>query len=522
MAENILDTLALEISLKLDNFLRGQKDLEASVQKVQEILAKHGKEVERSTNAAAESVAALARGYQGLFGLLLGGTATAAMYAAKNFAEQFANSNAALGRFAANAGVSPQSASAWGMFAEQFGGGSRESTNATIASLRNQISAMQNSGQLSGEWAKLYGLTNGKGIPFNLQGSTDQLIETAARNMQIAASVVGRPRAIEQGGKLGLDQGTMNAILSFSTWNETKGKLEEIRKSITPTDDMIQKATKLQGAFAELSQTMEKLGNVILENVAPTLELILKVATRLTGSMASQTPSGQTMDLNQSFIGGLTRGPRYTRRHQILDPNQSWLRRNLWPRYVDDPNDVGSHDAAPSSPNSELSHVADAVQKQEGYFAGSRSYRNNNPGNIKYGSFAVSYGATGMDDQGHAIFPSYAAGRAALEGLLKKHSGESLSKIGSWYAEDPNWASGVGRLGGINVAQPLNFSIPPLGAALAQAGNSSTANYNTSHSAVTVNGGISVYANDPGEFKVGVQEQLASLSYANLANRGLQ
>jgi hypothetical protein len=48
---------------------------------------------------------------------------------------------------------------------------------------------------------------------------------------------------------------------------------------------------------------------------------------------------------------------------------------------------------------------------------GSRSWRNNNPGNLEFGPFAQSMGATGSDGR-FAIFPDYAAGRKAQERLL--------------------------------------------------------------------------------------------------------
>ena len=49
---------------------------------------------------------------------------------------------------------------------------------------------------------------------------------------------------------------------------------------------------------------------------------------------------------------------------------------------------------------------------------GSRSWRNNNPGNLKFGPYAEKMGATGKDDAGFAKFPSYDAGRKAQENLL--------------------------------------------------------------------------------------------------------
>lgn len=64
------------------------------------------------------------------------------------------------------------------------------------------------------------------------------------------------------------------------------------------------------------------------------------------------------------------------------------------------------------------STTAPAVQSAPpGARGGSRSWRNNNPGNIEYGPYARSMGATGSDGR-FAIFPDYQSGRSAQEKLL--------------------------------------------------------------------------------------------------------
>lgn len=64
---------------------------------------------------------------------------------------------------------------------------------------------------------------------------------------------------------------------------------------------------------------------------------------------------------------------------------------------------------------SPLDAVATAIQNHEGYYPGSVSYRNNNPGNLKY---AGQPGATGADARGFAIFPDFATGFQALKNQL--------------------------------------------------------------------------------------------------------
>ncbi len=49
------------------------------------------------------------------------------------------------------------------------------------------------------------------------------------------------------------------------------------------------------------------------------------------------------------------------------------------------------------------------------YSGGSRSWRNHNPGNLKYGTFASTNGAVAKDDGNFAIFPDYDTGFAAFK-----------------------------------------------------------------------------------------------------------
>jgi hypothetical protein len=64
----------------------------------------------------------------------------------------------------------------------------------------------------------------------------------------------------------------------------------------------------------------------------------------------------------------------------------------------------------------------------------SRGLLNNNPGNLKYGPFAISHGAIGQDDKGFAYFPTPEIGSAALDALLENnYSGMSAYEIAEKY-----------------------------------------------------------------------------------------
>ena len=58
-----------------------------------------------------------------------------------------------------------------------------------------------------------------------------------------------------------------------------------------------------------------------------------------------------------------------------------------------------------------IEKIAEAIKQFEGWSVGSKSYRNNNPGNLKY---TGQTGEIGKDTDGEAIFDSYQSGWNAL------------------------------------------------------------------------------------------------------------
>lgn len=64
---------------------------------------------------------------------------------------------------------------------------------------------------------------------------------------------------------------------------------------------------------------------------------------------------------------------------------------------------------------------------------GSRAWRNNNPGNLRYGNFAKSMGAVGADADGYAVFGDADSGRAARAKLLFESQGGKKLKTNADY-----------------------------------------------------------------------------------------
>lgn len=117
-----------------------------------------------------------------------------------------------------------------------------------------------------------------------------------------------------------------------------------------------------------------------------------------------------------------------------------------------------------------LDKVADAIQQFEGWSTGSRSYRNNNPGNIKASS-ATWQGQVAVDSHGFAVFDTYENGRRALLIMLNNAAtgassvyspSMSLYDFFSKYApssdnNEPNrYAEFVANQVGVSPSDPIN------------------------------------------------------------------
>jgi hypothetical protein len=110
-----------------------------------------------------------------------------------------------------------------------------------------------------------------------------------------------------------------------------------------------------------------------------------------------------------------------------------------------------------------------------------RSVRNNNPGNIEFGDFARSLGATGSDGR-FAIFPDAATGQAAQAELLRRYGAKGFNTVEAivnrWSPQaDPgnapgstnNYARFVAQRLGVQPNQPLDMNNPQVLSALAGA-----------------------------------------------------
>jgi len=101
----------------------------------------------------------------------------------------------------------------------------------------------------------------------------------------------------------------------------------------------------------------------------------------------------------------------------------------------------------PETYSAEIDDLALAIRSCEGWREGTRSWRNNNPGNLKYTALTKELGAINQDNGGFCIFSSPANGLKALcdflklarDNKLKMYRGQmSLSEFVRVYVADAN------------------------------------------------------------------------------------
>lgn len=111
----------------------------------------------------------------------------------------------------------------------------------------------------------------------------------------------------------------------------------------------------------------------------------------------------------------------------------------------------------------QFTSVANEIQQLEGWFSGSVSQSNNNPGNLVY---ANQPGATGASSSGFAVFPTYQAGYQALlnQISLDASRGLTISQFAQKYApasdgNDPtSYAAQIAMATGLSVNDPLSLA----------------------------------------------------------------
>lgn len=262
----LIDSLIVSLGLDAKDFEAGQKKAAEAFLKTRKAAQDDGKRVEQAAKGMSDGISGVTRRVLELYALFLGGKGL------KEFVSGLVSGDAALGRFSANLGMSPQLVSGWQMAVERMGG-----TGAAVAGTMERLGKA------------LYDMRyNGKGLPkeffqleqlANLSIPTDRGLPAYMNAMaealkRVYAANPARAHFLAQG--LGIDDSTFNLMVKMGG---ATGAYVESLKNLAPTKEAIKAAQDLQASWATLEQNATSLGNALLSTLGPQLAKILQQMT---------------------------------------------------------------------------------------------------------------------------------------------------------------------------------------------------------------------------------------------------
>ena len=210
----------------------------------------------------------------------------------KAFAQQIITTDAAVGRLAANVGMTTEALTAWQGVAERTGG-SASGIAGTFKTITAQLQKFYQTGELEN-----YDPLARAGV--NLQKYTSQAT-TAEERMLLLSDAFSKLSAAERqsyGTQAGFDEQTIN-LLGVGR-EKLKGLLEDQKKNAAVTKEQAEAAARLQDSWTKLAQSSEQLGRMMLTDVEPNLQ-------RVIGSLQGMAQWGQeNIGISEKIAAGLS------------------------------------------------------------------------------------------------------------------------------------------------------------------------------------------------------------------------
>ncbi|RUV02390.1 hypothetical protein EOA60_18905 [Mesorhizobium sp. M1A.F.Ca.IN.020.06.1.1] len=255
----VIDSLIVTLGLDPKDFNDGQKKTADSWLKTVNAFRKGGKDVEESSKKAAETVNLITRRVLELFAVITGSQALS------DFVRKLTNADASLGRFASSLGESPQRIAAWENAAERFGG-SADATASTLERVNKQLYNLNKNGEaLPREFSQLQAWT---GMRIDPNHGLDRYLSDVAAALQRLHQIDGGA-AHNVAQALGIDPATEQLMYKMGAGIDVY--LDKLQKSLSPSNDAIESAQKLQASWAELLQHIIALANAIYDKLGPVL-----------------------------------------------------------------------------------------------------------------------------------------------------------------------------------------------------------------------------------------------------------
>lgn len=407
----VIDSLVVLLGLDASNYKKGREQAEKETAETSRKTRQAADAITKSLTDVGKTVASLFLGFE----------------SATGFAKWLGTLNsgeAALGRTAANIGMSAHELNKWGN-AAALAGGSAQDVQGAFTQLTQDFQKMNATGEQSG----LLQLLRARGVQIrdengNLRNQGTILEELADKTAQY-----GRAYQATMFAQAGLSQGEINYLTQSKELRNDQLRLAEQNNSVT--EDSVQKAQRLQEYWRNIGQQIEAAGQRILETVTPAIQ---EAFTWASNFMATFRGSGEFDRLAETFrdighvIAGIVHAIEWLANSGPLKALGTYTNFMLkqYGKVLDlfDPGKGAQQNAQGGASSPNTPQVAPDI--------GLGQYRNNNPGNLRpYKSGQAT------DARGFRTFGSTAEGIQALNDDIaaKLHRGlDTISKIVDVYA----------------------------------------------------------------------------------------
>ena len=430
----VIDSLFIELGLDSSKFDSAQKKSVEELRKFQEAYEKSRKnqiELDKKT----------AQGVNDLKNSLLGAALAAAGYQGANgFITNMVKGNAELGRTSQLLGLNVKELDAWGKVAETVGGNAQGFAN-SLQNIEGNLAKFKlgiGGADLVASLSRLPNFNVGEAVE---KGTVD--IYKLADSIKYLKEQRGLQSALAAGQTLGLDQGTFQLLIQGG--DALRKIHDEFERLSGASNENSASAQRLQGTWAHFKQTLSAVGQTLFSNIEPALEIVLKGADYLAGGFLKLDKSvGGALS---TFLAILSVGKTVS---GVIDTIGASVAKLVG---IAIPSGIATFFSKIFGAASLYLHAdelnkgeqeqLDAIKAKYSSSGKSRPNRNNNPGNLEYGPFAIAHGAIGSDGR-FAIFPDAATGIAAQQALLstyKSQGNDTIAKIVSKYS--PSKENGI-------------------------------------------------------------------------------
>lgn len=471
----VIDSLLIELGLDSKKFNDGQKKALDSLRKLDAQQQKQHKEAERGNKRVVEGLEKATKA------LAVFGAVAASLKGYESFMVNLATGNAQLARTADMLKMGTNELQAWGAAAKTVGG-SMEGFAGTMQSIEGGLAKMaigQGGQNIVQELRRLGVMAKDGAVDFlDLADALKRLSDAKGKQVAWASAQ-----------NLGMDMGTFQ--LAMKSRKELEAMHGDFMSKSRIDGD---KAKEVQEKYERLQNSLKGLSDEIFNNAAPAFEKLLDLGTKLVDSFTKFD------DKVHGVASGLVAvGTTAAAIYGSVKALTALFGISAAATAAGGGGTAAAGGAAAAAGGLSLGGVAslagvgllsyfganalglgEAGERLGGSLADKtipdpglggvipRNIRNNNPGNIEYGAFAKSHGATGNDGR-FAVFPSPQAGKAAMLALLQSYykSGNNTIEgiVGKWSPAGENGAANtnsyiadVARRTGINSRAPLGPS----------------------------------------------------------------